>query len=71
MILESKMNQKRFFNAKSKTDLDAYKKFLKTNGWGSSGCPFFLVFPYMTVPHMIQDKIIHNVLGVKNDKSSY
>jgi hypothetical protein len=29
------------------------------------------VFPYSTVPHMIQDKIIYNVLGVKNDKSRY
>jgi hypothetical protein len=71
MILESKMGQKRFFNPKSKYDLDAYRKFLKTGGWGSNGCPFFLVFPYMTIPHMIQDKIIHRVLGVKNDKSRY
>jgi hypothetical protein len=71
MILESKMNQKRFFNPKSKNDLDTYKKFLRTGGWGSHGCPFFLVFPYMTIPHMIQDKIIHRVLGVKNDKSRY
>lgn len=71
MILESKLTQKRFFNPRSKQDIDAYRKFLKTNGWGNGGCPFFLVFPYMTVPHMIQDKIIHNVLGVKNDKSRY
>ena len=71
MILESKLNPKRFFNARSKEDLDAYKKFLKTGGWGSGGCPFYLVFPYMTIPHMIQDKIIHRVLGVKNDKSRY
>lgn len=71
MILESKLSQKRFFNPKSKLDLDAYKKFLKTHGWGVAGCPFFLVFPYMTIPDMIQDKIIHNVLGVKNEKSSY
>jgi hypothetical protein len=70
MILESKLGQKRFFNAKSKQDLDSYRKFLKTGGWGTSGCPFFLVFPYMTIPSMIQDKIIHSVLGVKNDTSS-
>ena len=71
MILESKLNPKRFFDAKSDKDLGAYRKFLKSKGWGLGGCPFFLVFPYMTVPHMIQDKIIHNVLGVKNDKSCY
>jgi len=71
MILESKLLQKRFFNPKSKQDLDAYRKFLRTGGWGYGGCPFFLVFPYMTIPHMIQDKIIHRVLGVKNDRSRY
>jgi hypothetical protein len=71
MILELYSSQKRLFNAKSKKDMSAYKNFLLTNGWGEGGCPFFLVFPYSTVPHMIQDKIIHNALGVKNDKSRY
>ena len=71
MILESVLNQKKYFNPKSKKDIAAYKNFLKTGGWGDRGCPFFLVFPYMTIPHMIQDKIIHNVLGVSNDKSRY
>jgi hypothetical protein len=70
MILDLVQSQKRLFNPKSKTDLLAYKTFLK-KGWGVKGCPFLLVFPYMTVPNMIQDKIIHSVLGVKNDKSSY
>lgn len=70
MILDLVQSQKRLFNPKEKKDLAAYKSFLK-KGWGSSGCPFVLVFPYMTVPDMIQDKIIHNVLGVKNDKSCY
>ena len=71
MILESVLPRKRFFNPKDGKDVEAYKKFLRTNSWGSGGCPFFLVFPYMTIPHMIQDKIIHNVLGVRNDKSCY
>lgn len=70
MILDLVQSQKRLFNPKNKKDLVAYKNFLKA-GWGKNGCPFILVFPYMTVPHMIQDKIIHNVLGVKNDKSCY
>jgi hypothetical protein len=71
MILELRQSQKRLFNAKNKKDVLAYKKFLLNGGWGNGGCPFILVFPYMTVPHMIQDKIIYNVLGVKNDKSRY
>lgn len=71
MILESRLQQKRFFNAKSKKDIAEYKNFLRSGGWGDNGCPFFLVFPYSTVPHMIQDKIIHSVLGVENTKSRY
>ena len=71
MILESFLHQKRYFNPKCKKDIQAYKQFIRTGGWGHGGCPFFLVFPYVTIPHMIQDKIIHNVLGVKNDKSRY
>ena len=71
MILDLMQSQKRLFNPKSKKDLVAYKEFLASGGWGNCGCPFVLVFPYMTVPHMIQDKIIHNVLGVENDKSRY
>lgn len=70
MILDLVQRQKRLFNPKSKEDLIAYKNFLK-KGWGANCCPFILDFPYASIPHMIQDKIIHNVLGVKNDKGSY
>jgi hypothetical protein len=71
MILDLYSSKKRLFNPKIKKDISAYKNFLLTNGWGEGGCPFFLVFPYSTVPHMIQDKIIYNALGVTNDKSRY
>lgn len=71
MILDLMKSQKRLFNPKSKKDIVAYKEFLLNGGWGKGGCPFVLVFPYMTVPHMIQDKIIHNVLGVNNEKGRY
>ncbi len=71
MILELHTSRKRLFNPKSKKDISEYKNFLLTGGWGNGGCPFFLVFPYTTVPHMIQDKIIHNVLSIANSKSRY
>lgn len=71
MILDLMQSQKRLFDPKRKKDIVAYKEFLASGGWGKGGCPFMLVFPYMTVPLMIQDKIIHNVLGVRYDKSRY
>lgn len=70
MILDLIQTPKRLFNPKRKEDLIAYKNFLK-KGWGDKCCPFVLVFPYTTIPHMIENKIIHNVLGVKNEKSRY
>ncbi len=71
MILDLHSSKKRLFNPKNKKDIAEYKNFLLTGGWGNGGCPFFLVFPYATVPHMIQDKIIHSVLGVANTKTRY
>jgi hypothetical protein len=68
MILDLVQSQKDCLTQKAKLiclRINCLKK-----GWGVNGCPFVLVFPYMTVPNMIQDKIIHSVLGVKNDKSS-
>jgi hypothetical protein len=71
MILDLIKKQKRLFNPKNKKDVAIYKSFLETGAWGVDGCPFLLVWPYITVTHMIQDKIVHNVLGVKNEKCRY
>lgn len=71
MILDLLQLRKRLFNPKSRKDIVKYKEFLRDGGWGAGGCPFVLVFPYMTIPDMIQDKIVYNILGVKNDKSRY
>lgn len=65
MILESKMKQKRFFNPKSKKDMAVAKTFFKTHTWEQGGCPFFLEFPYTTIPDMIKDKVIHHSFGIE------
>lgn len=58
-------NSKRLFDCNNETDVEAYKSFLKTNSWGKNACPFVLEFPYLTVPDMIKDKMIHHLLKVK------
>lgn len=68
MILESKLRSKRFFNPKSKKDLDQFKYFVENHSWGHDGCPFFLEFPYSTIPDMIKDKMIHNIFRVDYDR---
>lgn len=65
MILESRARQKRFFNPKSKNDMALAKVFFKTQSWGHGGCPFFLEFPYSTIPDMMKDKIVHHAFGIK------
>lgn len=66
MILDMILRQKSLFDVNKQTDVDAYAKFLKTGSWNhTKGCPFILEFPYLTVPDMIKDKLIHKLLKVK------
>jgi hypothetical protein len=65
MSLESRMPRKRFFDPKSKADMAVVKKFMKTMAWGRDCCPFYLEYPYKSVPAMIKDKIVYNIVGVK------
>lgn len=60
-----KQKTKRNFNVTDKKDLSVYKKFLVKGGWGAEGCPFALEHPYVSIPFMIQEKIVKNLLGVK------
>lgn len=69
MSLESRIPHKRFFDPKSKADMAVVKKFMKTMAWGSSGCPFYLEYPYKNIPAMLKDKIVYNVVGVKYESS--
>ena len=65
MSLESRMPHKRFFDPKSKVDMAIVKKFMKHLAWGHDGCPFYLEYPYKSVPAMVKDKIVYNIVGVK------
>jgi len=71
MILDKYLSSKREFNPKSKKDILVYRNFLEHGGWGRGGCPFLLEFPHMTIPNMIQEKIIHSVLGVVHEKNCH
>lgn len=68
MILDSVVKQRRFFSEKSKEDIALAKQFFKNHAWGKSGCPFLLEYPYISIPDMIKDKIVHNALGLKYDR---
>jgi hypothetical protein len=64
-VLASIIKQKIFFNPSDKKHINAYKVFLREHRWGNGGCPFILEFPYLTIPDMIKDKMVHKLLGVR------
>lgn len=65
MILDRIQRSKRLFNVNSKQDIKVFKSFLQTHSWGTTGCPFAIEYPYMSIPDMIKDKLVHKYLGVK------
>jgi hypothetical protein len=66
MILEMLIRPKRLFDVNENKDINSYTKFLKTGSWShDGGCPYVLEFPYLTIPDMIKDKLIHKFLKVK------
>lgn len=55
-------NTKREFNVDSKIDLQRYNEFLSNRGW-KLPCPFILEEPYISIPTMIIDKIVHKYIN--------
>lgn len=49
--------QKRYFDPRSKSDLEDYKFFRDNKRWRNN-CPFILEWPYLTITEMMSDKII-------------
>ena len=53
------------FNVNNKQHVEMYRGFLENSYWGRTGCPFELEFPYVTIPDMIKDKLVHKFLKVE------
>ena len=68
MILDHMVKQRRFFNEKSKEDIEMARGFFREHKWGLDGCPFLLEYPYMSIPDMIKDKLVHKSLGLEFDR---
>jgi hypothetical protein len=65
MILDKIIKTKRFFNVANKKDVAMYTYFLQNASWGGEGCPFILEEPFLTIPDMIKDKLVHKFLKVE------
>lgn len=62
LIERSKFNR-RVFNPKDSKDVADYRNFVTRGKW-DGGCPFFLDWPYLTIPDMIKDRLTKNLLKV-------
>lgn len=66
MIL-NKLNQtillkREVFDSSNPKHIEEVKFFMHNNRWKDI-CPFFLEWPYLTIPDMIKDKIVKGLVG--------
>lgn len=52
------------FNPGDKEHIEIYRNFVIHRKWDNPGCPFELVWPYLSIPDMIKDKIINHFLKI-------
>ncbi len=60
-LIERHRHNRRVFNPANKKDIAEYRYFVKNGKW-QNGCPFYLDWPYLTVPDMIKDRITKHML---------
>ena len=48
-------------------DIEDCKNFFRYKKWGDSGCPFYLEWPYLTIPDMLKSKLTKYYLNIKTD----
>lgn len=61
-LSQQMMSKRKMFDPSSKEHLREFKYFVEENKWRDS-CPFWLEWPYLSVPDMIKDKIINNIIS--------
>ena len=63
-ILAKVQRQRICFDPADSKHIKSYRNFLVKRKWDSPGCPFELVWPYLSIPDMIKDKIINHYLKI-------
>jgi hypothetical protein len=71
MVLETIVRRRRFFDPSKKKDMQVARYFVETHSWGIDGCPFILEYPYLAIPDMIRDKIIHKTMGLEFNRDHH
>ena len=67
MILDSIVKPKVYFDVNNAKHIKLYRSFVLHKAWGTDCCPFICEFPFLTIPDMIQEKLIYKFLKVKHE----
>lgn len=64
---EQLMANRKLFDPSNNEHLELVRIFMRENAWKNTSpmntCPFLLEWPYLSVPDMIKDKIVRNLLA--------
>lgn len=60
-IRQSFNQDREIFDPNNKDHLYKFKFFIENGRW-ETVCPFFLEEPWMSIPDMVKDRIVRNVL---------
>lgn len=63
-VLAQVQRQRVRFSPEDKKHIEQYRNFIVKRKWDNPGCPFELVWPYLSIPDMIKDKIINHYLKI-------
>ena len=63
-VLAQVQRQRVRFSPEDKKHIDQYRNFVINRKWDNPGGPFELVWPYLSIPDMIKDKIINHYLKI-------
>ena len=63
-VLAQVQRQRVRFSPEDKKHIEQYRNFIVKRKWDNPGCPFELVWPYLSIPEMIKDKIINHYLKI-------
>jgi hypothetical protein len=64
--LNEQLANRKIFDPSNSEHLKLVRIFMQENAWKNTSamgtCPFLLEWPYLSVPDMIKDKIVRNLL---------
>jgi hypothetical protein len=62
--IEKHTKAKEVFDPGNKVHIKTFRHFMEHGRWPDYVCPFFLEWPYLTIPDMIKDKFARYTLGL-------